>query len=39
VENPARPYHKEISLPGSVKKEDASSAIRNGILEVRLKKA
>jgi HSP20 family protein len=39
VENPARPYHKVISLPSKVKKEDASSAIRNGILEVRLKKA
>ena len=39
VENPARPYHKEISLPSKVKKEDASSAIRNGILEVRLKRA
>jgi HSP20 family protein len=39
VENPARPYHKEILLPAKVKKEDASSAIRNGILEVRLKKA
>jgi HSP20 family protein len=39
ADNPARPYHKEISLPSKVKKEDASSAIRNGILEVRLKKA
>jgi HSP20 family protein len=39
VDNPARPYHKEILLPSKVKKEDASSAIRNGILEVRLKKA
>lgn len=39
VENPARPYHKEIMLPSKVKKDDASSAIRNGILEVRLKKA
>lgn len=39
VENPARPYHKEIMLPSKVKKEDAASAIRNGILEVRLKKA
>jgi HSP20 family protein len=39
VENPARPYHKELALPSKVKKEDASSAIRNGILEVRLKKA
>ncbi len=39
VENPSRPYHKEIELPGKVKKEQAKSAIRNGVLEVRLKKA
>ncbi len=39
VENPSRPYHKEIELPGNVKKELAKSAIRNGVLEVRLKRA
>jgi HSP20 family protein len=39
VENPSRPYHKTIELPAKVKKEDAKSAIRNGVLEVRLKKA
>jgi HSP20 family protein len=39
VDNPQKPYHKEIQLPGRVKKEDAKSAVRNGVLEVRLKKA
>jgi HSP20 family protein len=39
VDNPAKPYHKEVELPGKVKKEDASSSIRNGVLEIRLKKA
>jgi HSP20 family protein len=39
AENPERPYHKVIELPGEVKKEEAKSAIRNGVLEVRLKKA
>lgn len=39
ADNPERPYHKEIQLPGRVKKEDAKSAVRNGVLEVRLKKA
>ena len=38
-DNPERPYHKEIELPSRVKKEEAKSAIRNGVLEVRLKKA
>ena len=37
--NPERPYHKVIELPGKVQKQDAKSAIRNGVLEVRLKKA
>lgn len=37
-ENPDRPYHKVIELPSRVKKDEAKSAIRNGVLEVRLKK-
>jgi HSP20 family protein len=37
--NPERPYHKVIELPSKVKKNEAKSAIRNGVLEVRLKKA
>lgn len=37
--NPERPYHKVIELPSKVKKDEAKSAIRNGVLEVRLKKA
>ncbi|NWF97001.1 MAG: Hsp20 family protein [Candidatus Thorarchaeota archaeon] len=39
VENPHRPYHKTVELPVKVKREEAKSAIRNGVLEVRLKKA
>ena len=39
ADNPERPYHKVIELPSKVQKEDAKSAIRNGVLEVRLKKA
>ena len=39
ADNPMRPYHKEVELPTRVSKEDARSAIRNGVLEVRLKKA
>jgi HSP20 family protein len=39
AENRDRPYHKEVELPAKVSKEDAKSAIRNGVLEVRLKKA
>lgn len=39
VENPDRPYHKEIELPSRVRKDEAKSSIRNGVLEVRLKKA
>ena len=37
--NPERPYHKVVELPAKVQKQDAKSAIRNGVLEVRLKKA
>ena len=39
ADNPNRPYHKVIELPSNVQKEQAKSAIRNGVLEVRLKKA
>ena len=39
ADNPERPYHTVIDLPSKVRKEDAKSAIRNGVLEVRLKKA
>ena len=39
ADNPERPYHKVIELPSKVKKNEAKSAIRNGVLEVRLKKA
>ncbi len=38
ADNPQKPYHKVIELPSKVKKDDAKSAIRNGVLEVRLKK-
>ncbi len=38
-ENLERPYHKVIELPNKVTKDEAKSAIRNGVLEVRLKKA
>ena len=37
--NTERPYHKVVELPAKVQKQDAKSAIRNGVLEVRLKKA
>ncbi|MFW9960189.1 MAG: archaeal heat shock protein Hsp20 [Candidatus Thorarchaeota archaeon] len=37
--NQERPYHKVIQLPSKVVKEEAKSAIRNGVLEIRLKKA
>ncbi len=39
VDNPQKPYHKVLDLPVKVRKEDAKSSIRNGVLEVRLKKA
>lgn len=39
ADNPERPYHKDIELPSKVKKQEAKSAIRNGVLEIRLKKA
>jgi HSP20 family protein len=38
VDNPQRPYHKELKLPTKVSKEEAKSSMRNGVLEVRLKK-
>ncbi len=39
VDNPERPYHKVIQLPARVAREEATSSLRNGVLEVRLKKA
>lgn len=39
VDNPQKPYHKVLDLPVKVRKEDAKSSIRNGVLEVRLRKA
>ena len=39
VDDAERPYHKVLELPSKVQKENAKSAIRNGVLEVRLKKA
>jgi len=39
VDDAERPYHKVVDLPSKVLKENAKSAIRNGVLEVRLKKA
>ncbi len=39
VSNPERPYHREVELPAKVKRDEAKSALRNGVLEVRLKKA
>lgn len=39
VTNAERPYHTEIELPSKVRKDQAKSTIRNGVLEVRLKKA
>ncbi|UCE11308.1 MAG: Hsp20/alpha crystallin family protein [Candidatus Thorarchaeota archaeon] len=39
VENPDRPYHKEIRLPAKVVKDEATSSLRNGVLEIRLRKA
>ncbi|MHA1883355.1 MAG: archaeal heat shock protein Hsp20 [Candidatus Thorarchaeota archaeon] len=39
VDNSERPYHKDIELPTQVKKDHAKSSLRNGVLEVRLKKA
>ncbi|MEM2142361.1 MAG: archaeal heat shock protein Hsp20 [Candidatus Thorarchaeota archaeon] len=38
VDNPHRPYHKQIDLPADVKKDESRSSLRNGVLEVRLKK-
>ena len=39
ADNPNRPYHKVIELPSKVAKDEAKSAIRNGVLEIRLRKA
>ncbi|MHA1908146.1 MAG: archaeal heat shock protein Hsp20 [Candidatus Thorarchaeota archaeon] len=39
VDDAEKPYHKVVELPSKVKKENAKSAIRNGVLEVRLMKA
>lgn len=39
ADTPARKYHKKIVLPTPVKKEYIESTYRNGILEVKLKKA
>jgi len=39
VDNPSKPYHKTVELPTKVQKEEAKSSIRNGVLEVRLKRA
>ncbi len=39
VDNPERPYHKEIKLPAKVVRDNATSSLRNGVLEVRLQKA
>ena len=38
VDNSERPYHKDIELPTQVRKDHAKSSLRNGVLEVRLKK-
>jgi len=38
VTDPNKPYHKELELPSRVEKDEATSSIRNGVLEVRLKK-
>ncbi len=38
-DSPDRPYHKSIELPAKVKKNESKSSIRNGVLEIRLKKA
>jgi HSP20 family protein len=39
VETPTKKYYKEAKLPTSVEKNSAESKYRNGILEVKLKKA
>ena len=38
VDNLERPYHKDVELPSQVRKDHAKSSLRNGVLEVRLKK-
>jgi HSP20 family protein len=39
VETPKKKYYKEAKLPTSVEKDSVESKYRNGILEVKLKKA
>jgi len=39
VDTPARKYYKQVELPTAVKKKPIESNYRNGILEVKLKKA
>ncbi|OIO21928.1 heat-shock protein Hsp20 [Candidatus Micrarchaeota archaeon CG11_big_fil_rev_8_21_14_0_20_47_5] len=39
VENPKRKYSREVELPKRVLPESAKAAYKNGVLEVRLKKA
>jgi HSP20 family protein len=39
VETPTKKYYKEVKLPTSVEKNSAESKYRNGILEVKLRKA
>ena len=39
VVTPARKYYKEVKLPTSVKKDSVESKYRNGILEIKLRKA
>jgi len=39
TDTPAKKYYKQIELPTTVKKEPLESNYRNGILEVKLKKA
>ena len=39
AETPARKYYKEVKLPTSVEKDSVESKYRNGILEIKLRKA
>jgi len=39
AETPAKKYHKEVKLPASVERDSVESKYRNGILEVKLRKA
>jgi len=38
VDSPERKYHKEIKLPARVDVKSSTSKLKNGVLEVRLKK-